>query len=133
MSIDLSRFRNARKVFSQRYREAVMQEATRRANRLADDLANRTPVDTGSAKDSWNVGVGEADLSYKDRSAHFNPIGEPEGTRIPELPGVAPWGSDLHVSNNVPYIQQLNAGSSKQAPAAFVELTIAEHTAGVEK
>jgi hypothetical protein len=33
-------------------------------------------------------------------------------------------GEQIHITNNAPYIRQLNDGSSKQAPAGFVERAI---------
>jgi len=132
MSLDLTQFRAARKRFADGYRVAVMERAASLGNTLADAIGDRTPVDTGAAKDSWNASVGHADLRIRDRQAgYYNPLGEPDGERIPEIPGVAPWGAEIHVSNNVPYINDLNAGSSRQAPAGFVELTLAEVAAGV--
>jgi len=129
--VDVTKFKAARRRFSDHYREQTMGLAVRKANELADTLANRTPVDTGAAKDSWNASVRDADLRFRDRNAGYhNPLGDPDGERIPDIPGAAPWGSAIHVSNSVPYIRMLNAGSSRQAPAAFVEITIAEFLAG---
>ena len=39
----------------------------------------------------------------------------------------------LWVANGVPYIQQLNYGSSKQAPALFVEACVDRALATIEK
>jgi hypothetical protein len=61
-----------------------------KANDLKQDLASKTPVDTGKARDSWMVKA-------------------------------TPKGAD--VVNTVDYIEKLNAGSSQQAPAFFIEQT----------
>jgi len=54
---------------------------------LVVKLKKATPVDTGNARDSWQV-------------------------------------SDGKIVNDVPYMEQLNAGSSDQAPARFIEATL---------
>jgi hypothetical protein len=91
--------------------------------RFWEEVAQRTPVDTGAAKDSWNVAVGAANPDWKDRrTGYSNPLGVPAGTV--QL-GSFKLGDEIHVSNNAPYIGALNNGHSRQAPAAFVEQTFA--------
>jgi len=58
---------------------------------LVRDLRDATPVDTGRARDSWRV------------------------TQESAKP------SSFSVTNSTEYIQYLNQGSSKQAPAHFIE------------
>lgn len=53
-------------------------------------LKSNTPVDTGKARDGWEMQVGK----------------------------------DIKIVNNVPYIDALNAGHSKQAPQFFVERAV---------
>ena len=75
-----------------------------------------TPVDTGRARSNWlpsietprsdTVGVRMPSESLKDAEATFN---------------VAPKFPLLYLANNLPYIEPLNEGHSKQAPAGFVE------------
>jgi len=91
--------------------------------RFWEDVALRTPVDSGAAKDSWNVEVGAPNPEFKDhRAGYSNPLGVPAGTvRL----GSFKLGDEIHVSNNVPYIRPLNDGHSRQAPAAFVEQVFA--------
>lgn len=62
-----------------------------KCKQMLDELVEATPVDTGKARDSWGI-------------TH---------TGNPDRPVV--------ISNEVPYIEHLNEGSSKQAPAHFVE------------
>lgn len=57
---------------------------------LKTELQNKTPVDTGLARSSWEI---------KEENQNYN------------------------IENNVEYIQYLNEGSSKQAPAYFIEST----------
>lgn len=100
-------------------------------------LAEATPYRSGRARASWNIDEGTS----------------PKGIPAVELPGnrldatdaeleaaqeaydhvykaklayEAPDGTDaLTISNNLHYIENLNAGSSRQAPAGFFEATMA--------
>jgi len=68
------------------------------------ELIENTPVDTGKARDSWRVeaiNIEEEDLP-KERII-------------------------VTIDNEVPYIAELNAGSSRQAPPRFIEKTILKY------
>lgn len=77
-----------------------------------------TPVDTGRARWSWF-------LSVKVPSPELPPEGKyrvPQTTeRIKALEQSFTVSDTLYLTNNVPYVPDLNEGSSKQAPARFVE------------
>lgn len=77
-----------------------------------------TPVDTGRARWSWF-------LSVKVPSSELPPEGKyrvPQTTeRIKALEQSFTVSDTLYLTNNVPYVPDLNEGSSKQAPARFVE------------
>lgn len=62
------------------------------SNKLVTKLKDATPVDTGAARDAWNL--------------HVDAVG------------------NTSVRNDKEYISKLNAGSSKQAPAHFIEQTV---------
>lgn len=87
-----------------------------------------TPVDTGWARANWIPSVG-------------TPVNAPAGTRADAEAGkidtnAVPQGvsqvlsyssiklGNIYISNNVPYIELLNAGTSQQAPPMFVEMAI---------
>lgn len=81
-----------------------------------------TPVDTGWARSNWVPSIG---------SPHETPVGNPGGINIgAQQAGMAEIGSyqvpmgAVFISNNVPYIQVLNNGHSKQSPAGFVQMGI---------
>ena len=85
-------------------------------------LVLATPVDTGRARANWrpsigvmitetlpepagpNIGTGAAIKAGQDVAEAYNGDGSPV----------------VHITNNLPYIQYLNQGSSQQAPANFV-------------
>lgn len=90
-------------------------------------LVDTTPVDTGWAKTNWIPSVGapvletagtraEAEAGSLDRS--------PQDAGLARVRAYELKDGDLYDVNNVPYIQKLNAGSSAQAPAAFVQSAI---------
>lgn len=103
----------------------IMREA---AGSVHEVVVERTPVDTGRAISNWIISIGS-------RAGH---------TRTPLVPGRKgstafenrAWAVDrgrrklslfddpmrrIVISNNLDYIQKLNSGSSRQAPAGFVE------------
>lgn len=82
----------------------------------AAELRAVTPVDTGHAARNWQVTIG-APASGEVEAA--NDAATALAGYDPERDG------STFVTNNAPYIQRLNAGHSKQAPAAFVEQAIA--------
>lgn len=78
-----------------------------------------TPVDTGHARANWVPSIGDPFGAEVDsESAYEAGVAAVLGY---ELGDGAAW-----VSNNVPYILMLNDGWSKQRPAGFVEICIAE-------
>lgn len=100
------------------------------ANLRAAPSEGGTPVDTGWARANWVVKIG-------------SPVRYPAGTREAAEAGAIPTDSQestatfaatytlkrdgrIYISNPVRYITKLNEGSSKQAPAGFVEAAIAK-------
>jgi hypothetical protein len=85
--------KNVESTFKQLFSDArkdLQKQALPVATSLKEELAVRTPVDTGLAQASWKIA--ETEKGYD-------------------------------ISNEVPYIEYLNAGSSQQAPEFFVEKT----------
>lgn len=89
-----------------------------------------TPVDTGWARANWvpNIGTPERDTVGTREQAEA--AGGNFRSAVPEQ-GLAVVAASyrlqqgpVYVSNNVPYIENLNAGSSKQAPSGFVQKAI---------
>lgn len=75
-----------------------------------------TPVLTGLARSSWTAAVGAPDLSPRAPRTELETIHEAQAAIRS-----APADSEIHVANAVPYLAELNAGSSRKAPAGFVE------------
>lgn len=82
---------------------------------LTANLIEATPVDTGFARANWIPSLSEPELSGSGQ-------GQAEGQAA-----VAAYKLEqgsVFVSNGAAYIQRLNQGHSKQAPAGYVEREI---------
>jgi hypothetical protein len=100
-------------------------EAQRRlGNKFMDKMQNKSPVDTGRFRRSWNIAWGSPDESTESprEEGTFPPLSESEMD-----PGPRPAGErDLYVSNYLVYGPPLNNGHSDQAPSGFFELGLHE-------
>lgn len=110
----------------------VPREVTKvkRLTALAIDqtLVLSTPVDKGTARSNWLVSLGDA---RKDTIEAYNELEDGDITETANAEAAMAQGkeviaaakpeTDIHITNNLPYIVPLNEGHSAQAPAAFVE------------
>lgn len=86
-------------------------------------LVLRTPVDTGRARGNWQVAVnktfinGEVEVLDRGGSATIS-------TGASKIAGQKAF-EPVVIQNNLPYIERLNDGYSKQAPAGYVEGALA--------
>lgn len=82
-------------------------------------ITKRTPVKTGRAHAGWGVSIGHAQVPTPPEG-EYNPAPKP-------FPTVVIDGTQVvYILNNVEYIEALEDGHSKQAPAGMVRLAIAE-------
>lgn len=99
---------------------------TRLALNLTANFVEDTPVATGWARANWVPAIG-------------TPRRKTAGTRAAAEAGKIDFGPQtsgqlavlgyklgpaIFISNNVPYIDKLNEGSSSKAPAAFIQAAI---------
>lgn len=101
--------------------KAKTQEVLRKISiKVMQAIVLATPVDTGRARGNWFVSLGKP--TTKTRKNAKDKTG---GAIIAENTGIitsAPEETtDIHISNNLPYIVPLNEGHSAQAPAGYVE------------
>lgn len=89
---------------------------------LVGILSRFTPKDSGRARANWNVGVGKPDESV-DLEGPFRSSQETEDAARARASRARP-GEDIHVTNALPYLPRLNRGSSRKAPAGFVERAV---------
>lgn len=115
------------------------------AHRILRRVVRSTPVDTGRARSNWQVGIGdevtddlEPYLEYQKGTGSF---AETENANAAIAAGDERLRDykkgDIFIANDVrnpkdgnPYIDALDRGSSSQAPANFVNLSI---IAGIEE
>jgi hypothetical protein len=81
-------------------------------------VTEKTPVDTGRAKANWNVMVGSPDTTTSDKTK-ASPVVLNKGDGL----------KDIYITNSLPYIYALENGSSEQAPAGMVAITMSEISA----
>lgn len=110
------------------YKKKVVEnlEKTVRAVALVVDaeLVATTPVKTGRARSNWNPSLNTPDAS----------IVEPgQKKSIGPINAAFKITDTILISNNLPYIRELNNGSSKQAPAGFVDAALAKGKRAVKK
>ena len=87
-----------------------------------------TPVKSGRARGNWQCTIG-APASGDTERADQIAVGSPGGAAFAEVVNIGQsWkaisGVSILLTNNLPYIGRLNAGSSKQTPARFVERNV---------
>lgn len=102
--------------------DIVNQEAQVISLNALRSLVKMTPFKTGRAKGNWFVSPNEK----SNRS-----VSEFRSARQAISEGIATINSVINerypsitISNNLPYIEKLEQGSSVQAPAGFVNLTL---------
>jgi hypothetical protein len=100
-----------------------------------------TPVDTGRARMGWSISV-NAPSDYLPAPAPDNWKGRSRGGSeyypVPDIAknsklGVITVNDKVFITNNVPYMEKLNKGYSRQEAARFVERAAARVQAAVNK
>ena len=79
------------------------------------ELVARTPVDTGRARSNWLPSLNVSETSTVEPGQKPN---------VGIVLGSYKINDTILITNNLPYIKRLNDGSSKQAPANFVEAAV---------
>lgn len=109
--------------------EAASQTASRVAFTIVADLAYRTPVDTSNAISNWQTTL-DAPASIEIPPHYMGSRGSTYSVSAAEtvaraklvLKAKKPQQA-IYIANNADYITDLNQGTSKQAPAGFVEIS----------
>ena len=79
-----------------------------------------TPVQTGYARSNWLVNIGGPAAGTVGSRASVRGVSSP----VVALAGYTLRHGNVYITNNVSYIVGLNDGTSRQAPAAFVQRAI---------
>lgn len=96
------------------------------ALRIHGGLIEKTPVDTGWARSNWLPSVGVPRKETVGEPGSLNQAAAQFGQA--EVAGWQITSGPIYITNNVPYISRLNAGSSTQAPSGFVEGVVQAET-----
>jgi hypothetical protein len=104
---------------------------------LHDRIIERTPVDTGAARASWNMSLNTPDESTADpgkgkgkKLSAGAATAKAKGTQR-RIKRLDPYRDVVWITNALPYIRRLEEGSSKQAPIGMVAVSMAEVEAGM--
>ena len=106
---------------------------------ISAELIERTPVDTGWARANWVPRAGKPfrggsqQISKEEREAKSRGRAGVQENSIASLTATYKLQQGpVFNSNNVPYIQVLNNGSSDQAPSGFIQQGIKAGVKSVE-
>ena len=97
------------------------------ANLKAAPSQGGTPVDTGWARANWVPRIGqrfEGTAGTREQAERGIVTFGPQGSGEASMLSYKIADGQVFISNNVPYILRLNEGSSRQAPAGFVQQAI---------
>jgi hypothetical protein len=86
-------------------------------------IVMRTPVDTGRARANWQVTIDVPPENTVEKEDEGGESTISEG--LGELHNLRPYHV-IWITNNLPYIETLEDGSSEQAPTGMVAVTLAE-------
>lgn len=97
-------------------------------------IVTATPVDSGRARSNWIVSIGAPVTApipaYSEGKGGSTAAANTAAATAQAQAVIGSYrgaaGQEIHITNNLPYIQKLNDGSSAQAPANFVESAINE-------
>lgn len=111
---DISKFRS-------QLGEAVQKKAERITQQIVNGVIARSPVDSGAFRQSWNVSEGRPIYIQVGR-------GRGNGSPLP-APRITVTATTqfpvFYITNGQPYAEELENGSSGQAPAGMVRVTLA--------
>ena len=113
-SSQVQRIFNAAKEFTAAETRSVVFETLK-------ELGNSTPVDTTNARSNYQVGIGIAPQGEVGITSQASMVAK--GLAVLRRYKTVDQG-EVFLVNNVPYIGVLNAGSSTQAPAGFIDSAI---------
>lgn len=95
------------------------------ATEIGEEVVADTPVLTGYARANWRPSV---NAPLDDPVSFLDPTGRGAIGRIRTVARAAKLGDKIYIKNNAPYIEQLNAGRSAQAPPGYVKKAVKRGT-----
>lgn len=85
-------------------------------------IVQRTPIDTGRLRGNWQIGISSRPTGELSRKGISGAIGG-EQRKISRIHG----GDVVYITNNLPYAQVIENGSSEQAPNGMLRITVEEY------
>lgn len=117
MSANVRIFQGQLEAFSKKLKLNIRLVTTKIVIDAWSRITARTPVDTGRARASWNVKEGSPATTAPEKGNY--------GT--PTLPALDFSGEkSVFITTSLDYVRYLEKGSSQQAPAGMVAITLAE-------
>lgn len=101
------------------------------ANLVKAPTEGGTPVDTGWARANWIPAIGPGPSNPVGSRESVSQSAQQAGRSL--IAGYQLNRGVCTITNNVPYIVNLNFGSSKQAPAGFVQAAIEKAIADLSR
>ena len=117
VSIKVTGITQTKKNLEQEYTEIINNLQRAAVISSVSELKLKTPVDTGRARGSWSYGKTNAPKDILNSAVTNGLLGPVSKDKI----------ETLYITNGTPYIKDLNAGSSVQAPPRFVEKTLSKY------
>lgn len=84
----------------------------------------KTPVRTGRARGNWQAATGSSAVGVLDATDTSGSSAIAKAAA--KCAAWEPKAGSIFLTNNLPYIERLESGSSTQAPSGMVAITIAE-------
>ncbi len=112
------------KAFSEKTKADMATVVRKTALSLGESMVLMSPVDTGRFRGNWQYG---ADAINTSTGGADDKSGRTSLNRIQA--GIRGWkpGQTIYITNSLVYGPRLEAGWSKQAPAGFVRVSVANY------
>lgn len=128
--VDVASFKRDIEKFIEDTDDAVVKVLQATSLELGRRIILKTPVDTGRARGNWQAGINTVpgdQLTTKDKS------GASSISKVAAESSRAKVNDAIFVINNIPYIENLESGSSTQAPQGMVRTTVTEFSGIVDE
>lgn len=129
MPTNIIQFQAQLKAFADAIRVAPATVVKKVTFDLWRSITARTPVDTGRARANWFVTEGQPSTQMDEhKGAKTGQVPAPAPPDVSGITGEEP----VYIINNLPYIEALENGHSKQAPNGMVKLAIQAEERAIE-
>lgn len=127
-------FRKTVEKFSKKFGIDALTVVQKTAIDIHKGIIEGTPRDTGRAASSWNLTKDKIDLTVapeveKGNTTDHKPVVITSVNKFDTLKDKVVF----YISNNLPYIESLSRGHSKQAPDGWIERVISKYVNFLKK